>query len=320
MSRKALGTGLGLSALLSPTTVGRQETFSTGEPAIFSPATTGPGRSLPAKGLAVDRIVPNRYQPRVYFDEARLNALSKSIKRHGFIQPIVVRPLSDGKYELIAGERRWRAARLGGISEIPAMIREIDDQAAMEYALLENLQREDLNPIERAQAYSRLLAEFSLTQEDVSEKVGIDRSSVANTLRLLQLPEPLWKDIAEGLISMGHAKVLLSLETQKLQLQFAEEIKSKGLSVRQLTMMVKMSPKKVNTVAKVMDRKSTPDTLHLENRLLHALGTKVRVVPAGRGTSGEIKIEYYSLDDLDRIIEKLLSSSYKNNVLGTNIA
>jgi len=319
MSRKALGVGLGLSALM-PLRGGEQESLhpieaiSTSDGSFASsPRQTEAVRLIPAA-----EIVPNRYQPRAYFDETRLNELAKSIKQHGFIQPIVVRPLADQKYELIAGERRLRAAILGGIAEIPAMIREIDDQAAMEYALLENLQREDLNPIERARAYSRLLSEFSLTQEEVSEKVGIDRSSVANTLRLLQLPEPLWKDIADGSISMGHAKVLLSLATYGLQLQFAEQIKSKGLSVRQLTaIVVTVAPKKVKTRPKAMSEATNPNMIALESRLVHAMGTKVRVAPSGTGTGGEIKIAYYSLDDLDRILEKLLNSPNQN---GTNIA
>jgi ParB family chromosome partitioning protein len=190
----------------------------------------------------------------------------------------------------------------------------------MEYALLENLQREDLNPIERARAYARLLSEFSLTQEEVSERVGIDRSSVANTLRLLNLPETIRKDIAEGAISMGHAKVLLALETVELQLQFAQQIKSQGLSIRQLTTMVTAASKKKKTASKAVTGKIPPYIVDLENQILHALGTKVRVIPASGGSGGEIKISYYSLDDLDRILEKLLNSSYENNVNGTDVA
>lgn len=210
MSRKALGMGLGLSALLAPPqgANGPRTYVADGKQASSFPLPIqaqgevrrewGEGSSHTAQGIDVDKIVPNRYQPRTYFDEASLNTLSQSIKQHGFIQPIVVRPSSENKYELIAGERRWRAATLAGITEIPAIIKEIDDQTAMEYALLENLQREDLNPIERARAYARLLSEFSLTQEAVSERVGIDRSSVANTLRLLNLPETIRKDIPAG--------------------------------------------------------------------------------------------------------------------------
>jgi len=190
---------------------------------------------------------------------------------------------------------------------------------AMEYALLENLQREDLNPMERADAYARLLSEFSLSQEEVAERVGIDRSSVANTLRLRHLPESLWNDIADGSISMGHAKVLLSLETKELQIKFAEQIKLKGLSIRELTTMVKASPKKTKPIRKKIEGKAGAELIHLENQLLHALGTKVRVVPTAIG-GGEIRISYYSLDDLDRILEKLLNSTYENNIPGTNFA
>src|SRR5581483_5041826 len=216
MERKALGKGLGLTALV--------------------PAAEPPKGEV--REIEIGRIIPNRYQPRQTFDPEALASLAASLKTHGLIQPITVRKEANGKFELIAGERRWRAAQLAGFTRIPAMVKAIQERELMEWALLENLQREDLNPIEKAQAYARLMSQFSLTQEAIAGRMGIDRSSVANFLRLLQLPEALWEEIAEGRLTMGHAKALLSLESKEDQLRTAEEIKAKGLSVRQVEALV----------------------------------------------------------------------------------
>ncbi len=306
MPRNALGSGLGLAALLPP----KREEGNLPLPLVAVGTTTSTGTAEISGPLQkpfeieIAKIVPNPYQPRMTFDQKGLETLAQSIKSHGLMQPIVVRSRPDGKMELIAGERRLRAATLAGLVKIPVIIKETDNNGMMEYALLENLQREDLNPIEKAQAYSRLLTEFSLTQEAISEKMGMDRSSVANTLRLLHLPKPLWKDLADGSINMGHAKVLLSLETPALQLQMAQQIKSKGLSVRQLEKQVKSISQKTKS-AKSSNGKYPSEIRDLENQLLHALGTKVHLIPSGTGKGGEIRIVYYSLDDLDRILEKL---------------
>ncbi len=307
--RKALGQamggtgweGFGLSALVP-----------TAPPApLVVPTDAAASSGVPIE-IRTDQIIPNRYQPRETFDKERLEALAASLKQYGFIQPVAVRALPDGRFELIAGERRMRAAALAGFSTVPATIKTVDDRAMMEYALLENVQREELNPIEKARAFSRLLTEFSLTQEEIADRVGIDRSSVANTLRLLLLPEPIGKDIAAGKISMGHAKALLALPTKGLQLKFAEDIKTGGLSVRQVEARVKALTQQTKGGAeRVLPTPGrSPEMQDLEGRLQRALGTKVRIAPSGKGkggeTKGEIRIEYYSLSDLDRILEKMM--------------
>jgi ParB family chromosome partitioning protein len=237
-----------------------------------------------------------------------LAELAKSIKHYGLVQPIVVRRSTDAgaPFELIAGERRLRAAKLAGFSTIPALVRELDDHPMMEYAILENVQREDLNAIEKARAYLRLINEFSMTQEAIAEKIGVDRSSVANTIRLLNLPEALWGDLASGAISTGHAKVLLSIADQELQIQVVQEIREKGLSVRQTEQLVKSFSRKKRKKAALSQNGNAADAQEiraLEIRLQRVLGPKVRVAPSAHG-KGTITIEYYSLDDLDRILEK----------------
>lgn len=277
--RKALGKGLGLTALV--------------------PAAEAPKGEV--REIDIQRIIPNRYQPRQTFDPEALASLAASLKVHGLIQPITVRKEENGKFELIAGERRWRAAQLAGFSKIPAMVKAVQEQELMEWALLENLQREDLNPIEKAQAYSRLVSQFSLTQEAIAGRMGIDRSSVANFLRLLQLPEKLWEDVAEGRLTMGHAKVLLSLNQPEAQLRLAGEIKEKGLSVRQLEGLVqkmKGAPKRSAGPSTV-----PPEISEIEDRLRYSLGTKVHLTQRGKG--GEIRIEYYSPEELEGLLEKL---------------
>lgn len=281
MERKALGKGLGLTALV--------------------PTAEAPKGEI--RELEIDRIIPNRYQPRQTFDPEALASLAASLKTHGLIQPITVRKEENGKFELIAGERRWRAAQLAGFSKIPAMVKAVQEQELMEWALLENLQREDLNPIEKAQAYSRLMSQFSLTQEAIAGRMGIDRSSVANFLRLLQLPEGLWGEIAEGRLTMGHAKALLSLESKTEQLRFAEEIQAKGLSVRQVEALVQKMKGAPASKGEKTKKSPSPEVSEIEDRLRHALGTQVRLWQQGKG--GEIRIEYYSLDDLERLLEKL---------------
>lgn len=278
--RKALGKGLGLTALVPPAEPPKGE----------------------VREIEIGRIIPNRYQPRQHFDPEALASLAASLKSHGLIQPITVRKEESGQYELIAGERRWRAAQLAGFAAIPAIVKSVQEQELMEWALLENVQREDLNPIEKAQAYQRLLTEFSLTQEAIAARMGMDRSSVANFLRLLQLPEALWGSIADGTLTMGHAKALLSLEKKEDQLRVAEEIKTRGWSVRQVEALVQKIKREARPEPKG-SATASPEVAELEGRLRHALGTKVRLVQQGKG--GEIRIEYYSLEDLDRILDKL---------------
>ncbi len=307
MQRKALGQGMGGPASAGGGTDGTQR-VGLGISALMPPAISPQNGTQPdPMQIDIAKIIPNRFQPRETFDKEGLDALAKSIKNHGVIQPIVVRSQSGGMFELIAGERRMRAASMAGFSKIPAIVTDIDDKTAMEQALLENIQREALNPIEQAKGFSRLLSEFALTQETIAERIGINRSSVANTLRLLHLPESLWEDIARGIISHGHAKVVLSLPTKELQIQVAEEIKLKGLSVRQVEAIVKTIVKKIQPRQKRVVRNLSLEVRDLENKLQQALHTKVHIASSGAGkTKGEIKIEYYSLDDLDRILEQLM--------------
>lgn len=280
MKRQALGRGLGLSALV-PT----EENEKAG-----------------LLEISVKEITPNRYQPRQAFDQQGLESLAASLKNHGLIQPIIVRKENGERYELISGERRWRAAQIAGFLKIPAIVKTVEDRQLMEWALLENLQREDLNPIEKAQAYNRLISQFSLTQEAIANRMGIDRSSVANFLRLLQLPKELWKEIAQGRLTMGHAKALLSLDRKDLQIRLAVEIVAKKMSVRQAE-KVAQEIKKGPPTKKKDPASIKPDVVILEDRLRRAFGTKVRLIPQGNG--GEIRIFYYSLDDLERILETL---------------
>ncbi len=294
MPRNALGKGF------EAATVGR------GWNALFPPEPAPGSEPGPEIGglrqLDITAIVPNRYQPRQKFSPEALEVLAASLKQHGLIQPITVCPEADGKFELIAGERRWRAAQLAGFSKIPAVIKEIQNQERMEWALLENLQREDLNPIEKAQAYDRLVSDFSMTQEAIATRIGIDRSSIANFLRLLHLPKALWEDVADGRLTPGHAKAILSLEGEPARLRAATQIKQRSLSVRQAESWVRQHKKepKPKEIAPV---RSDPNRADIERRLRHALGTRVRLLDHGDG--GKIEIEYYSPDDLERLLEKL---------------
>ncbi len=281
MKRKALGKGLGLSALF-PAEKEQQET---------------------ALDLNIDNIIPNQYQPRQVFDQAALESLAESLKQHGLIQPILVRKSKNGKYELIAGERRWRAAKLAGLRQISVIVKSVEEQELMEWALLENLQREDLNPMEKAKAYENLVSEFSLTQEEIAKRMSIDRSSVSNFLRLLQLPPELWDDISKGRLSMGHAKVILSLDSKESRLSLANEIKIRGISVRKTEAMAQGIKNRPRSIKAKTASNINPDLSLVEDRLRRALGTKVKLVQQGK--AGEIRITYYSLNDLDRILEKL---------------
>ena len=279
MQRKALGKGL--SALVPAS----------------APVQEG------VREIGIGEIIPNRYQPRQTFRPEALSSLAESLKSHGLIQPIVVRKGEDGRFELIAGERRWRAAQMAGFAKIPAVVKEVHDRELMEWALLENIQREDLNPLEKAQAYARLVSEFSMTQEAIAARMGIDRSSVANLLRLLQLPKELWGALAEGELTLGHAKAILALGKKEDQLRLANEVKAGGLSVRQTEALAqKMNGAPLSVKAK-KGGGPAPGVSEVEDRLRRALGTKARLIQRGKG--GEIRIAYYSLEDLDRLLEKL---------------
>jgi ParB family chromosome partitioning protein len=255
--------------------------------------------------LELDQIFPASFQPREHFDEEKLERLSKSIQENGLIQPIIVRRTEQG-YQIVAGERRWRAAQKANLQKIPAIIRDFSDGRAVEVALIENIQREQLNPIEEAKAYDFLTAEFNLSQEEVSAKVGKDRSSVANYLRLLKLPAVIQKDIADGKISMGHARAILAIDNEKLQIRLAEKVKAGKISVRSLEAIVR--DEKVKEPHAKAEQKKDVFVKTAEDKLSKKLGTKVRIKKANN--QGRIEIWFYSDEDLQRIYEILSVSDY----------
>ncbi len=251
--------------------------------------------------LPVDRIVPGKHQPRARFDEEKLRQLAESMQNLGVAQPVVVRPRNGG-YELIVGERRWRAAQMLGMETIPAIVRDLPDAQALELSLIENLQREDLNPIEEATAYQRFVNELALTQEQIAARMGKDRSTVANSLRLLRLPEAIQRDLATGALSMGHARALLSLNSPDAQLRARDQILRQRLSVRASEQLVARTR---GPAQPRPPRKRGPFLVAAEERLRKTLGTQVKISPGRKG--GKIEITYYSEEDLDRIISLIRS-------------
>ena len=251
--------------------------------------------------LSVEQILPNRCQPRTTFTEDELSELVESVKEHGVLQPIVVRRKGDGMYELIAGERRVRAAKIAGLATIPALVRNSNDEKALAMALVENIQRQDLNPMEEARAFSRLMGEFALTQDLVARSVGKDRSSIANFLRLLSLPKEVQQFIESGALSLGHAKVLAGISQASLQISLAKRIVSHRLSVRQAEQIV--AGQKNDRLSKSPKRDLS--RFHdLEEQLRKQLGTKVQV--RGGVKRGRVIIQYYSEEELDRITSMIL--------------
>jgi ParB family chromosome partitioning protein len=252
------------------------------------------------RDLPLDLIRPGRYQPRSVFDEDKLSELADSIRAQGVVQPIVVRPLEDKGYELIAGERRWRAAQMAGIDEIPAVVRDVPDEAAVAMALIENIQREDLNPLEEASALRSLIDEFKMTQQQAADAVGRSRPAVANLLRLLELMQEV-KDLVDlRQIEMGHARALLSLE-DSLQVQAAREVARKRLSVRETENLVRRLQQ---SAKKKGNRRVDPDILRLQERIGNALGTRVRIQHQASG-KGKMTIVYNNADEFDGILERL---------------
>lgn len=253
--------------------------------------------------LSIDEIRPNARQPRKTFTEEKLRELANSIKEHGIVQPILVRP-RDAIYEIVAGERRWRAAQLAGLQTVPAIIKEFTNAQMMEIALIENLQREDLNPIEEAEAYHTLMNEFGLTQEKLSERLGKSRPQVANTLRLLQLPAEIRRMLSAEEITMGHGRALLAVKGEQEQLKLARRVVRENLSVREVEEIVRsMAQPHVPRETKKIIRKREPLIEELEEKLKKALGTKVIIKPGKK--KGKIEIEYYTGEDLERFMELL---------------
>jgi ParB family chromosome partitioning protein len=255
-----------------------------------------------ATKLKIMDIEPNHNQPRKVFDEKALSELADSITQHGVLQPLVVRPMLNGNYQLVAGERRWRAARLAGLSEIPVIIKELTNEEVIEIAMIENLQREDLNPLEEALGYQRMMTELNLTQAEAADKVGKSRPVIANSLRLLNLPEEVQKMVSDGLISSGHARALLGFENPEDIIQTAKMIVKNDISVREIEKLVKNSKK----VPKISNQpKRDKFFSEVELALIDNLGRKVKIKENGKKGSGLLEIEFFDKDDLESIAMKL---------------
>ena len=280
MNRKALGRGLG---------------------ALLSSDSTLELSAEPSE-VEIDSIVPGPMQPRTHFDEASLESLAESIRSHGIVQPLLVRRRGDG-YELIAGERRWRAAKLAGVSLVPVVVKEVPDDSLLEIALIENIQRENLNPIEEAQAYKKLIETVGLTQEALASRVGRDRSYITNYLRLLKLSDDVQQLVKEGRLSTGHARALLALSHQDLQRRIARQIIDGGLSVRATEQLVqKASEEKPKRPVPIP---VDPNIKAAETKLRRALGTQVKILQAADG-KGKLEISFFNTQDLDRIYSLLI--------------
>ena len=256
----------------------------------------------------IEEIVPNRSQPRKHFDESRLQELSESIKEKGILEPLIVRRIEQG-YELIVGERRWRAAQKAGLKEVPVLVKEAEGREALELSLIENLQRENLNPIEEADAFKRLAEEFNITQGELATRLGKDRTTITNALRLLKLPVEVRNQLLQNRITSGHARAILSLETKEKQKELCSLIIQKGLSVREAEAIAKRWSEKPKKKGLSDRRRGELESQlnSLQDSLRQYLGTKVRITPKGK--RGKIEIEYYSNEDLERIIETILEKN-----------
>ena len=280
-SKKGLGKGLG---------------------ALLEDFTETPADNAPYQLLPIHKVEPNRSQPRQDFDEEELEALSESISLHGILQPITVRQLDSGYYQIVTGERRWRAARMANLTEVPVVVIEADDQTAMELALIENLQRQNLNPVEEALGYQSLIADYGMTQEESAQRVGKSRSAVANALRLLNLPEEILQQLRSGALSAGHARAILSLKSEKKQLEAAQKIAALGLSVRQAELLCKnmeREPKPQPPVTFAVDYLG-----ECEKSLSKQLGRGVKIVNGKR--KGRFELEFYGQEDLQVLLDALM--------------
>ncbi len=301
MSKKVLGRGLGAffpEYDESGEAKGGKQGESTKTAVPIEPAE----RVNVVLDIPVDHIRPNPHQPRKDFNEEALDELSSSIKKHGLIQPITVRYLGEKRFELISGERRLRAAKLAGLKEIPAYIREADDEQLIAFALIENIQREELNPLEISMGYKRLIDECDYTQSEVAERVGKNRTTVTNMLRLLQLPDFIQAALRDESISTGHARSLINLKSESDQKKVLRKIVDQSLSVRETEKLVRSLDKKSETNSKKPEpKKSNPFLEDFSKRLRSHLSTKVNIKQKGQG--GEIRIEYYSDEDLERLMQ-----------------
>jgi ParB family chromosome partitioning protein len=290
VAEKRPALGRGLSALIPEA--------PTEAPPFAAPPAPTVARGLPLE-VDLDRIVPNPRQPRLQMEQGPLEELAQSIRANGIIQPILVRRSGD-RYEIIAGERRWRAAQIAGLLRVPVVVREIEDNQLLQVALIENIQRENLNPIDEATAYRRLLDECAMTQEALAEAVGKDRASIANHLRLLRLPPDVQRQVSRGALSMGHARALVGLENLVTLKKAADDVIARGLSVRETEALVRRlnaPPPPPAVVVKDVHTREAEDVLKL------ALGTRVRIVRKGKG--GKVEIDFVSEDELNRIYEHI---------------
>ncbi len=295
MKRKALGRGLSSLIPQAP------------PPPLAPPQATRPADSTGLRMLDVDRIVPNPDQPRQDFDLEGLESLAASMKAQGVLQPVVVRPRSDGMFELIAGERRWRAAQIAGLLRVPATVRELADEHRLEVALIENLQRTDLNPVEEALAYQALIDDLGLTQDEIAERVGKKRATIANSLRILNLPLEVQAQVRNRTLSLGHGKALAALTSKAAQVELAKRIAADGLSVRAVETLVQRATQGP-TPSATPRRKVDPNVLAAQESLQRVLGTKVRI-SSGGGKAGRIEIHFYSDEELDRLYQILSASA-----------
>ncbi|MBV9927764.1 MAG: ParB/RepB/Spo0J family partition protein [Acidobacteria bacterium] len=283
MTRRALGRGL--SALLSD------------KPAISNEEMVE---------IDLDLIEPNNFQPRTNFDEERLEELAQSIKANGIIQPLLVRRVSSERYQLVAGERRWRAAQRAGLLKVPCVVKDIPEDKMLELALIENIQRQELNAIEEAQAYKRLIETLGLTQEMVAQRVGRDRTFITNYLRLLRLPDDIQRMVESEQLSMGHARALLGVDEPEIQRKLAKEIGEKGLSVRQIERAIKRIVEGESTETATTTVKEDPNFKAAEDKLRRKLSSKVHIVVSQKSNGGKIEIEFFNDNDLNRIYEIIM--------------
>lgn len=279
-------------------------------------ALLGEDKSTPASHvdaeIDIDLIDPNPQQPRTRFADSSLDELAQSIRANGVVQPIVVRQ-KGARYEIVAGERRWRASQKAELRRIPAVVKAVSDDKLLELALVENIQRQELNPIEEARAYRKLIDNIGLTQELVAERVGKSRTIITTAMRLLKLPDEVKKDLEEGRISAGHGRALLMTEDPKLQRSIAKAIIEKGLSVRETEQAVKRgAPQAVRTAKRSSARQVDPNVRVAETKLMRTLSTNVKILPAKKGQGGKIEIEYYGVDDLNRIYEVIINNKGVN--------
>lgn len=305
MSKKKSALGRGLGALLPDDTQPKASGIENTKLYNFDERIRSAGT---ISEVEVDHVSPNPYQPRTHFDSSALEELSRSIQQLGIIQPITVRKVGD-RYELISGERRLKAAKAAGLNTVPAFIREADSEAMLEMAIVENVQREQLNPIEVALGYQRLIDECDLTQEQVATKVGKNRSTIANFLRLLNLPPLIQAGLRDGVLTSGHARALLPLEDESLQRSLMDEIAASDMSVREVEQKVrqllKPTSKPKSSSSKRADQALTAEMGAIADRMRRALGTKVQIKPSGSEKGGRVEVEYYSDEDLERIVEFL---------------